>query len=81
MSEKTYCPAGCGNLYINKDFAYKHANEEHPNWDKPEMIKRKGWVTPYGFVDLKEPATYKEACEIMKTITDAFSTKSEGKNG
>ena len=69
LTEKTYCPAKCGKLYITKEHAYAHANEEHHNWDKPEMQKRKGWVTPHGFADYTEPVTYKQACEDMEKIT------------
>lgn len=69
-------PAKCGKLFITKEHAFNHANEEHPNWEKPEMQKRKGWITPYGFADFTEPVTYKQACEDTEEIAkDLFKTK------
>jgi len=77
VNGRTYCPAKCGNLYLTKEQAYAHANEEHPNWDKPQEIKRKSWVTPYGFADFTKPVTYKQACEDMeKIMKDLFKEKS-----
>lgn len=37
--------------------------------------KAKGWVTPYGFGDFKEPVTYEEACEAMKAVSEAIAMK------
>lgn len=39
---------------------------------RPKEHKQKGWATPYGFVDCKEPVTFEEACEIMKPIHEMF---------
>lgn len=33
-------------------------------------IKRKGWVTPYGFGDWQYPVSYEYACEQMKSMTE-----------
>lgn len=43
--------------------------------------KRKGWGTPYGFGDFKEPVTYEEACEIMETITSMWRDKKPPEEG
>lgn len=29
-------------------------------------VKRKGWRTPYGFIDFTKPVTYEEACAAME---------------
>lgn len=50
-------------------YSYKDTKPQKPKDDVP---RRKGWATPYGFVDCKEPVTYQEACDMMKVISDAW---------
>lgn len=69
---KTLCPAGCGKKFISDVHAIAHADEFHSDWRTP---KRKGWVTPYGFGDWKDPITYEEACEQMKALSDTMMKK------
>lgn len=64
---KTLCPARCGKKFINAQCANAHADAVHPAWRNP-VIKRKGWMTPYGFADFKEPVTYEEACNTLKAV-------------
>lgn len=66
-NRRTRCPAGCGKLFISEEYANKHADVEHAGWN--DAPKRKGWVTPYGFIDFFEPVTFQEACDIMKEVT------------
>lgn len=77
--QRTYCPAKCGRLYLTKEQAYAHADKEHPNWNRLEMQKRKGWITPYGFADFRKPVTYEEACHAMKIIWENLIKTNEGK--
>ena len=42
--------------------------------------KRTGWATPYGFADFKEPVSYEEACETMKTVRELFQHSKKEKN-
>ena len=55
-----------------RDHAKSHADIAHPDWmfDKTPLgpLKRKGWCTPYGFGDWKEPISYEDACEQMKAM-------------
>jgi hypothetical protein len=60
------CPVKCGKKFITKEHAERHADKEHPGWRNP---KKKGWVTPYGFVDFRYPVTYEEACEEARKYT------------
>jgi len=41
--------------------------------------KRKGWGTPYGFIDMKYPVPYEEACAGMKKIVETLRKDREGK--
>lgn len=67
---KTLCPAECGKKFISKDHAEAHADKEHPDWRIP---KSKGWATPYGFADFREPVTYEHACEFMKLMAQKIN--------
>lgn len=69
---KTFCPGNCGKRFINEDAANQHADMFHPDWRTP---KRRGWCTPYGFGDWKEPITYEEACEQMAVINQSLKDK------
>lgn len=69
---KTKCPAGCGKLFVSSEFAIAHADAAHPEWRNP---KHKGWATPYGFADFREPVTYEYACSQMKTLTEQMEAK------
>lgn len=64
------CPFGCGKRFTTNEFSEIHADETHPNWRTP---RRKGWMTPYGFGDWREPVTYQEACDEMKKVSQMFS--------
>lgn len=70
MSEKTFCPDGCGKKFISKELAIKHADTDHPGWNDSAFPKQKGWATPYGFVDFSEPVSYEEACASAKSLQD-----------
>ena len=78
------CPAGCGKKFITADHAERHADAEHPDWKTPKMPKARGWATPYGFVDFREPVTYEQACEVAQKINESAVGKSffekEGKS-
>lgn len=78
------CPAGCGKKFTTEHFVKRHVEVMHK--DEPtKVVKRKGWATPYGFVDMKEPVTYEEACEASKAIGDFIAarrrTESKGDQG
>lgn len=73
------CPAGCGRKFISTEHAKAHADSEHPDWDKPELRKQKGWATPYGFADFCEPVTYDEACKQMKHVLDTIAERKRAK--
>lgn len=68
------CPAGCGKKFLTSLHAMQHSNIAHPE-AKVGEVKRKGWVTPHGFVDMKEPVTYEEACEAAKSVCEALSAR------
>ena len=44
--------------------------------------KRKGWSTPYGFIDFTVPVSYEYACSVMKEQSERFANlfKVEGDN-
>jgi hypothetical protein len=65
------CPQGCGKKFTTEHFAQRHAEEAHA--PAANFSKRKGWRTPYGFVDMKEPCTYEEACEQSKILSEYFA--------
>ena len=62
---KTLCPARCGKKFITAEHAVAHADAEHPDWRTP---KQRGWATPHGFIDFRQPVTYAEACEVAAKI-------------
>jgi len=66
---KTICPAKCGKMFVNEEYAHKHADEAHPDWRIP---KAKGWCTPYGFVDFSHPVSYEDACNQAKELSAKF---------
>lgn len=78
---KTLCPAGCGKKFISAEFANAHADREHPDWKLHQAPKRKGWATPHGFVDFRDPVTYEEACEAAQFIVQAMRVKKEENHG
>jgi hypothetical protein len=41
--------------------------------EKPDQNKRKGWKTPYGFIDFTVPVSYERACSIMKDQQERFA--------
>ncbi len=46
--------------------------------EKDGVIKRKGWRTPYGFIDFKKPVTYEEACAELELIYNDFKKNIDG---
>lgn len=62
---KALCPAGCGKKFVSGEHAKSHADLMHDDWMTP---RRKGWATPYGFCDWKEPITYEDACKQMQAM-------------
>ena len=40
--------------------------------EKPDPNKRKGWRTPYGFIDFREPVTYEVALAEMEKAAKQF---------
>ena len=86
---KAKCPANCGKMFISAAHAKSHADIAHPDWmfDKTPLgpLKRKGWCTPYGFGDWKEPISYEDACEQMKAMVATIkwpepTTESDNQN-
>jgi len=69
---KTLCPAGCGKKYISAEHAERHADAEHPDWRTP---KARGWATPFGFVDFRQPVTCEEACKMAQKISESVRGK------
>lgn len=67
----------CDRKYVSRAAMEVHADECHPDWRIP---KSKGWATPYGFIDLREPVTYAEACAIAKEHYTEFGTMLERLN-
>lgn len=61
------CPE-CGLKFKDNTFLTAHLNKEHPGWDKPKEVLRKGWVTPSGFIDFAHPVSYEHACEVAHTL-------------
>lgn len=61
------CPH-CPRKYNSAPALMEHQLEDHP--EEPEKArKRKGWVTPHGFADFKEPVTYEEACVATEVVS------------
>lgn len=60
----------CDKKFTTQAFMESHADESHPDWRTP---KCKGWVTPWGFADFREPVTYQHACDFMKEMYDKIS--------
>jgi hypothetical protein len=60
----------CDKKFISSAHARSHADIAHPElMDGTDVeLKRKGWVTPYGFSDWTYPVTYEYACEQMKAM-------------
>lgn len=55
-----------------------YSHHDTPKMQKPkDGDRRKGWATPYGYVDFKEPVTYSEALEVSKTVNEAFQAAIE----
>lgn len=38
--------------------------------EKPDTNKRKGWATPYGFIDFIKPVTYEVALAEMEKLQE-----------
>src|SRR4051794_32795812 len=68
---KTFCPASCGKKFMTPEQAAVHVVSNHPDYRVGE-VRRKGWATPYGFGDWKEPITYEEACNQMKQVAESI---------
>ena len=69
----------CEKKFITSAHAKSHADIAHPElMDGTDVeLKRKGWVTPYGFSDWQYPVTYEYACEQMKAMTEKMWPKTE----
>ncbi len=65
------CPAGCGKKFTTEHFVKRHVEVMHKD-DPAKVLKRKGWATPYGFVDFKEPVTYEEALSTSQAMHEMF---------
>lgn len=65
MNVAVNCPVKCGKKFTTQAFAETHADEAHAEWRIP---KSRGWRTPYGFGDWREPVTYEFACAEMKKM-------------
>jgi len=54
--------------------AVTRKNPLPPVAKKPDdgIPRKKGWATPYGFADFRDPVTYEEACAEMKPFWDRF---------
>ncbi len=70
-----HCPNKYGKKFISKLHADEHARTAHPMPPPLDGSLRKGWVTPHGFVDMKEPVTYEEACEAAKAVCDTLAAR------
>jgi len=71
------CPAKCGKKFTTQRFAETHADEAHADWRIP---KSRGWRTPYGFIDFREPVTYEVACETMKAALPELEAMKAGRD-
>jgi len=67
----------CGKKFITQQHVDAHADEWHPGWRTP---RAKGWRTPYGFVDFREPVTYEQACRFMKTQMEELEAMKAGRD-
>ena len=54
--------------FIDNTFLTAHLNKEHPGWDNPKEVLRKGWITPNGFIDFAYLVSYEYACEVANKI-------------
>lgn len=64
---KHICPLKtCGRKFISEEFLTAHKALDHVTLDFE--FKRRGWATPYGFADYREPVTYSFACAEMKKL-------------
>lgn len=69
---KANCPINCGKRFISEEAASKHADIEHTDWRGKPHDKRKGWRTPYGFIDFLVPVTYEHACALSESASKRF---------
>ena len=70
---KVKCPA-CEKKFIDADHWKQHMAEAHPDYDRRDVgVKRKGWATPYGFVDFAEPVDYETACAVSEHANKSFA--------
>lgn len=72
----------CEKKFISSTHAKSHADISHPELmdGTDTQLKRKGWVTPYGFSDWTYPVTYEYACEEMKKMSAEMFKKLEKNN-
>lgn len=74
MTTRPTCPVpGCHKKFISEAHVSRHLEVMHKDFDLAPRLK--GWMTPHGFVDFKEPVTYAEACEQAKVLTEAMRLK------
>lgn len=63
----------CSKKFISTGHLRIHLKAAHDEDEIP--VLRKGWVTPYGFVDFAQPVSYKDALEQAKEIHDRVNLK------
>ena len=69
------CPAGCGLKFVDQAHAERHADAEHAGWSDPKPVMKRGWATPWGFVDFAEKVSFEHACKVAKSINDKYAHK------
>ncbi len=69
---RTFAPNAKKKKYTSKAFLELHMDDMHPDWRHP---KQKGWATPYGFGDFRQPVTYAEACKRMRVLAELTQQK------
>lgn len=67
---KVVCPH-CGRKFVNQEWLDKHL-AQYPKEVTIQSDKRKGWVTPHGFMDFSHPVTCEEACKMAEQFAKEF---------
>lgn len=68
------CPV-CERKFIAENFVKRHIEVFHKDYDPSPKLK--GWTTPYGFVDFREPVTYAEAVETAKIFHSVIAREQQ----
>lgn len=78
MTERSICPY-CHKKFVDVDFLNTHLLGAHPErYSIGTDERRKGWITPYGFVDFRHPVSYEEACHAMKSVVESAANSLSG---